>query len=391
MSKRIVAVIPARGGSKGIPKKNIINFCGKPLISWSISHIVQSDLVDEVYVSSDSEEILDISVSYGALAIKRPEEFSTDTATSESAIVDALSQIEKETSAVDLVVFLQATSPLRKPDDTDNSIRILQNNEADSLFSASVLEDFFIWEYQDNLLASVNYDHERRLRRQDVKPQFVENGSIYVFSPEIIKAKNNRLGGSISLYQMENWQSYEIDTIDDLALCEWYMTSKLSSLVKFEKLKANELDLVVYDFDGIMTDNRVLTFQDGTEAIMANRSDGLAINKIRNLSLPQVIISTEANSVVEARAKKLNLPVMYNIKDKKKTLIDYCQNNNYHLSRTLFVGNDINDLEAMKIVGCSAAPADAHPDVKTVATFILKSKGGNGVIREISDEILGLV
>ena len=168
MSKRIVAVILARGGSKGIPKKNIIDFCGKPLISWSISHIVQLIKLMRFMPVSTVRRLLTFQFHMGRLPLGVMKNFLPRQRP--LVIVGALSQIEKVTSVVDLVVFLQATSPLREPVDTDNSIRVLQNNEADSLFSAPVLEDFFIWEYQDNLLTSVNYDHERYLRSQGVKP-----------------------------------------------------------------------------------------------------------------------------------------------------------------------------------------------------------------------------
>lgn len=383
----IVAIIPARGGSKGIPKKNLLMLSGKPLIAWSIQQALASRLLDGVYVSSDSGEILSVSESYGSKGIKRPDCLATDTATSESALLHALEVIEAERKGTpDYVVFLQATSPLRTNTDIDQAIETLLSNAGDSLFSCSQLEDFFIWEYQDGQLVSVNYDYQQRLRRQEVKPQYVENGSIYIFKPQILRKHNNRLGGKICLYEMPSWQSLEIDSLEDKDLCEWYLKTKLMPPLK--SLFATDIDLIVYDFDGVLTDNRALTMEDGTEGVWVNRSDGLGINQLKELGIPQIILSTESNRVVEARARKVGLPVLYNIQDKRQTLVNYCNECNYALERTLYVGNDVNDLDAMGIVGYPIAPADAHPKIQAIARIVLRSKGGQGVIRELAEQVI---
>ena len=160
----IVCIIPARGGSKGIPKKNIIDVCGKPLVAWSIEQALGSKyLTNNVFVSSDDDKILDIASSFGANKIKRPHDISSDTASSESSLIHAISIIEGRNKKVDLVVFLQATSPLRQSIDIDNAIEEFINKEVDSLFSASQLEDFFIWTYDENrVLKSLNYDFINR-------------------------------------------------------------------------------------------------------------------------------------------------------------------------------------------------------------------------------------
>jgi 3-deoxy-D-manno-octulosonate 8-phosphate phosphatase (KDO 8-P phosphatase) len=140
---------------------------------------------------------------------------------------------------------------------------------------------------------------------------------------------------------------------------------------------------LVYDFDGVMTDNRVLVDQDGKEAVFVNRSDGLAVGEIKKLGLTQIIVSTERNSVVGARAKKLGLPVVQSVEDKAAAVRQYAQENNYRLEETAFIGNDLNDLEAMRLVGWPIAPADAQDEVKKIAKVVLQTKGGYGVVREI--------
>ena len=221
---KILCIIPARGGSKGIPKKNIIEFAGKPLISHSINQAINSKYITDVVVSSDSDEILEVSKFYGATTLKRPEELSTDTSSSESALIHTIKTLNKD---YDYIVFLQATSPLRTTKDIDNCIESLINNNLDSVFSASILEDMLIWKSNSNSFESVNYDYKNRKRRQDSEIQYVENGSIYVFKKEGFIENNNRLFGKIGLSLMDGWKMFEIDSLEDLELCELIFKNKL--------------------------------------------------------------------------------------------------------------------------------------------------------------------
>jgi CMP-N,N'-diacetyllegionaminic acid synthase len=225
---RTVAIIPARGGSKGIPGKNLVPFCGRPLLCWSIEHALLSRHVNEVYVTSDSDKILEVSAAAGAKTIKRPDELSIDTASSESALVHALGEIGK----VDFVVFLQATSPLREPSDIDGAVDWIRETGADSLFTSALLEDFFIYERRKGKFVSVNFDYQNRPRRQDLKPQYLENGSMYLFKPEVLSTYGNRLGGYIETYVMDMWKSHEIDSREDLELCQWYMHQKILGVLE---------------------------------------------------------------------------------------------------------------------------------------------------------------
>lgn len=147
-------------------------------------------------------------------------------------------------------------------------------------------------------------------------------------------------------------------------------------------------ELIVYDFDGVMTDSRALILQDGTEAVFVNRSDGWGIGQLRKAGLEQIILSTEINPVVSARAKKLELQAIQGSKNKAKDLIGYCQPKNIDFMKVIYVGNDVNDLEAMLLVGFPVAPADAHPRILAIAKYITKAKGGEGVIRELSELLL---
>jgi len=155
-------------------------------------------------------------------------------------------------------------------------------------------------------------------------------------------------------------------------------------------LRAKDIDLIVYDFDGVMTDNRVIVFQDGTEGIIVNRADGLGVDRFRSLGIPQLILSTETNPVVKARAAKLRIEIIASCKDKKLALQNYCVQKGYDLNQVIYVGNDLNDLEVMKIVGFPVAPSDAHPKIKKIAKLIIEAKGGDGVVKEMSDYMVVL-
>lgn len=222
MKEKVTAIIPARAGSKGIPNKNIIDFCGKPLIAWSIEQAIQSDYVEDIYVSTDGKEIAEISEQYGAKIIWRPSNLASDTASSESAVLHAIGEIEKR-HIVKSVLFLQPTSPIRLSIDIDNAVRIFLNKSYDSLFSMCFLEDLCIWKKTQNMIQSLTYDYQNRGRRQDREPLLLENGSIYVFKTEILKTYNNRLGGKIGVYEMPFDRSYEIDNLNDIETCVYFM------------------------------------------------------------------------------------------------------------------------------------------------------------------------
>lgn len=219
-----VAVIPARGGSKGIPRKNLITFCGKPLLVWSILQARACRAVHSVWVSSDDEEILNIAVQAGARPIMRPVEISGDEASSESAWLHALDVIESEGLTVDRIVGMQATSPIRESSDISNALAQFERDGLDSMLSCCEIEDFFMWRYgSDGQPAGVNHDYRNRRRRQIIEKRYLENGSFYIFKPNILRTYNNRLGGKIGLFVMEKYKMFQIDNPQDLTLCEVIM------------------------------------------------------------------------------------------------------------------------------------------------------------------------
>jgi CMP-N,N'-diacetyllegionaminic acid synthase len=217
---RIAAVILARGGSKGIPRKNLIDFCGRPLIYWTVKRCLDSELISDVWVSSDSDEILTLSKDLGSNVIRRPLELSNDSASSESAWVHAVEHIKKVGyEQIDYILAPQVTSPLRDAGDFDRAINLIISNGYDSLISVTRVHDYFMWRFDSNATPRpLNYDYKARRRRQEIEPTFLENGSFYIFRPSVLTEESNRIGGRVGMYVMEHYKMFQIDSPDDIEL-----------------------------------------------------------------------------------------------------------------------------------------------------------------------------
>ena len=148
------------------------------------------------------------------------------------------------------------------------------------------------------------------------------------------------------------------------------------------------VDAIIFDFDGVLTDNTVYVSEDGKEQVKCNRSDGLAISELKKLKIKTFIISTEKNKVVYQRGKKLGISVLYGVKDKVKALEGLAEKESLGIDKVLFIGNDLNDLRVMEICGYSACPSDSHRKIKEISNYILKKKGGEGIVREVIESIL---
>jgi N-acylneuraminate cytidylyltransferase len=378
---RAVAIIPARGGSKRVPSKTLMPPAGRPLVVHTIEHALAAEAVEAVYVSTEDPEIAAVARAAGAEAIERPAELAADEATSESALLHALDQLDSDP---ELVVFLQCTSPVRGPRDIDGAVAKLVSEGADSLLS--VCEDTsFIWTLDGGEPRSVTYDFRSRQREQDIPPQFRENGSIYVFKPELLRREGNRLGGRIALYEMDWWSSFQLDSPENAELIEWILSRRGRARgVAWPR----PLELVVFDFDGVLTDNTVTVTESGGEGVRCHRGDGWGIARLRDTGMEMLVLSTEENPVVSARCEKLGLPCHQGVADKAQHLRDFLAERGISPERVAYVGNDLNDLECLELVGLPVVVADAHPDVLPAAQLVLSRPGGQGAVREFCDRLL---
>lgn len=377
-----IAIIPARSGSKGIADKNIRPFCGVPLLARTIRAAKAAASVDRVVVSTDSESYAALARGEGAEVVIRPPELSADEASSESALLHALQETKAEPR---WIVFLQCTSPFTRAEDVDRLVGAAEAAGADSGLTA-VASHSFVWRNAgDGGVTGVNHDKSVRLRRQDRDAEFVENGAVYVMDGKGFARHRHRFFGKTVLSEMPEWTRLEIDSANDWAAAEAVFRARMS-------LGAGTLPehvaLVVFDFDGVMTDNRVLVDQDGKESVFCDRGDGMGVDRLLAAGVPALILSKERNPVVEARAAKLKLPVAQSVDRKSDFLSMWCREKGIDPEHVVYVGNDLNDLECFDLVGCSVAVADAVPEVLERADLVLSRPGGRGAVREICEAVL---
>lgn len=384
-----LAIIPARGGSKGIPRKNVRLLNGKPLIAYTIEQAKATPSITRVVVSTDDAEIGAVAQQYGAEVVWRPAEISGDTASSESALVHVLDCLaQTEDYDPDLVVFLQATSPIRQPDDIENAISTLLHSHADSVFSACRYEGH-VWQFKNGQL-SATYDYQSRQMRQEKPEELTENGSIYIFKPWVLREFNNRLGGKIAVYRMHVLDSLQVDEPADLEMFAQLMRIRLSPVSSSDLSGLAQVRLLVLDFDGVLTDNHVLVSEDGREAVWCNRGDGWGIARLKDAGIEVVVLSTETNPVVELRSRKLRVECFQGCTDKLIVLQDIVRQRGLTPEQIAYVGNDINDLECMRWVSWPIAVADATPEILAISRLVTTKAGGYGAVREITEWLLSV-
>jgi len=377
-----IAIIPARSGSKGIPDKNIRPFCGVPLLARAIRSARAASSVHRVVVSTDSERYAELARKEGADVVLRPPELSGDEASSESALLHALEEVGGDPR---WVVFVQCTSPFTRADDIDRLVAATEAAGADTGFTA-VASHSFLWRNdQSGNAVGVNHDKAVRPRRQEREPEFGENGAVYVMDAKGFLRQRHRFFGKTVVSEMPAWTRLEIDSPHDWSVAEAIFAGRARQV---EGALPAKVSLVVFDFDGVMTDNRVLVDQDGRESVFCDRGDGMGVGRLLAAGIPALILSKERNPVVEARARKLNIPFAQAIDRKAEFLREWCREHGIDLGEVVYVGNDLNDLECFEVVGCAVAVADSVPELIARADLVLSRPGGRGAVREICDAVL---
>lgn len=376
----VLVVIPARGGSKGIPNKNLQTVAGRSLIERAVTSALAAVTVDAVVVSTDSTAIADLARRAGATIVTRPDDLAGDQATSESAVIHALDVFTADHAAPSVVVMLQATSPFVDPTALDAAIKRVRDGNHDVVFSATQTHAFH-WKRQGNQVIAVDHDSSFRPRRQDREPQYRETGAFYVMDAVGLRESGFRFFGRIGMEVVPEETAMEIDTLWDLKLART-LTSQIQPQL------FSGVDALVTDFDGVHTDNRAAVDDQGHEFARVHRGDGLGVRLLKEAGIPVLILSTEANGAVKARADKLGVDVEHGVADKGTAIVSWIVLNGLDPQRVAYVGNDINDLPAFQQVGWPVAVADAHPEVLAQARLILRANGGQGAVREIADLIL---
>ncbi len=381
-----IAIIPARGGSKGLPRKNIRPICGKPLLAWSIDAALKSKYVTRVCVSTDDPEIAKVAAEYGAEVIWRPAEISGDKASSEAALLHAVDELAKRDFHPELLVFLQCTSPLTTADDIDATVDLIFHHHADSAFTA-VDFHYFLWDHAPNGEArAINHQKHVRPMRQDREPQFIESGAVYAMRTEGFLNHRHRFFGKTLFHVVEGGRTVEIDDAIDFEVAESLLRARLNQQ-RSSKLPS-QIDAVVFDFDGVFTDDKVYVSQEGVESVACSRSDGMGIKLAREAGLRLLILSTEANPIVSRRAEKLKVEVLQSVSDKRSALDQWLSKHGLCWNNVVYLGNDVNDYACLKAAGCGVAVNDAKKEILAVADIQLSKAGGNHAVRELLDLIL---
>ncbi|MFJ3581487.1 cytidylyltransferase domain-containing protein [Streptomyces sp. NPDC090127] len=467
MTTTVLAVIPARGGSKGVPAKNLAPVAGVPLVSRAVRACLGARLVTDVVVSTDDAAIASAARAAGAEAIHRPAAIAGDTATSESAVLHAMDAFEATSGRrVDVVLLVQCTSPFITAEEVNGTVEKITTDGADTAFTAAPSHGF-LWREGHNGAATtgggptgaattgggptgaattgggptgtgptgtgptgtattdsattdsattgggptgtgptgsgahgsgahgaaagnsgaygVNHDKAFRPRRQDREPEYLETGAVYAMAAEGFRTHNHRFFGHTALVVTDPLRVLEIDDPHDLARAR-----ALAPLLDTPVTPGfGDIDAVILDFDGTQTDDRVHLDAAGHEFVSAHRGDGLGIAALRRAGMPVLILSTEQNAVVAARARKLQIPVLHGIDRKDLALKQWCEEQGIDPQRVLYAGNDVNDLPCFHLVGWPVAVASAHDSVRAAARAVTLTPGGSGAVREIAAWLLG--
>ncbi len=398
----VLAIIPARGGSKGIPHKNIRNFAGYPLIAYSIAAAKQSETVTRVILSTDDEEIADVARDCGAeTPFMRPPEFAQDNTLDLPVFQHALQWLsDREGYHPDIVVQLRPTSPIRPRSIVDEAVRMLLDHpEADSVRGVvpAGQNPHKMWRVDPNthqmksLLAVDGIVEPYNAPRQILPPIFWQTGHIDAVRPSAILEKGSMSGSTILGLLIDPRFTVDIDNLYDWQRYEYLVYNGNLDMVfpgRPRRSLPEKIDLIIFDFDGVMTDNRVWVDENGHEQIAAYRSDSLGIKSLVQSGILAMVISTETNPVVAARCQKLKLPFIQSITDKASALSALLQEKNLDPQHVVFVGNDINDVPCFQMVGCAVVVSDAHPAAMRQADLVLSQPGGHGAVREICDLVI---
>lgn len=382
----ILAVIPARGGSKGIARKNVQLVGGVPLVARTVRAALDCRTVNRVVVSTDDDEIARISRSHGAEVVIRPASLSGDEASSESAVLHALDVLYEKGYSPVCTVMLQCTSPFTHPDDIDGTVRLVTESGADTALAVTSFHGFLWKQDGGGNAVGVNHSSKERARRQDRMAEYLETGSVYAMDTKGFLVARHRFFGHTSVHVVPQDRSLEIDEPRDLANAR--RLGRDLDEPRAAALPSGGVQALILDFDGVFTNNKVYLDADGKETVRCDRSDGLGLDLLKNRGTRILVISSEKNPVVQARASKLGIECIHGVIDKATHLAGWLEKEHVDPDRAVYVGNDENDLSAMRMVGCSVAVADAHECVLAQASIILKRAGGNGAIREICDMFL---
>ncbi len=397
----VLAVVPARGGSKGIPGKNIKPFCGRPLIAYSIAAGLQAETVTRVILDTDDERIAAAGRACGAeVPFLRPSELAQDDTPDQPVFRRLLERLEKEEGyRPDLVVHLRPTSPVRPRGLVDEAVRkLLGAPAADSVRSVIPAGEnpYKMWRMGaegalEPLLTLGGVPEPYNAPRQALPATYWQSGHVDVVRPEVILRKNSMTGSRIMPLVLDPRFACDLDDLHQWKRSEAQYRDLSGEIVhpgRRPRPFPRDVRLLVLDFDGVLTDNRVWVDGDGHEYVAAFRGDGLGVIYLGRSGVPTLVLSAEINPVVAARCRKVGMECVQGVEDKAPVLRELIRERGLDPSQVVFVGNDLADLPCFEVAGFAAAPADAEAAVLREADLVLSRRGGHGAVRELCDLIM---
>ncbi|MFA7566566.1 MAG: N-acylneuraminate cytidylyltransferase [Alkalispirochaeta sp.] len=403
-SPRVIALVPLRGGSKSILLKNIKPIAGKPLCIWSLAAALEAGIFGEIIVSTDDSRIAKVVKQHlpDIRVVDRPAELATDTASTESVMHHIAEKVP-----FDVLCTIQATSPLTTGADLTGAWEQFRESGADSLVTAVRTKRFF-WNDDGT---PINYDPLNRPRRQEFEGTLMENGAFYFTTRETLKRTGSRLGCRISVYEMPEDTAAEIDEPEDWLIIERLLQRRASLSVfpgeaNMDKGTDTDTDAdavatpeirtrirtirwVFFDVDGTLTDGAMYYSVEGEALKRFSTRDGMGLRRLQEAGINVGIITSEDSAIARARAAKLKIDTVFTgVHDKAARLRSFAADHGLTLDQIALMGDDLNDLPAMEIVGLAACPADAVPEVRNQARFIAHAGGGNGAVREFCEWLI---
>lgn len=377
-----IAFIPVRGGSKSIPLKNIKMINGRPLVYWALLAAIECKEIDKVFVATDSDTIRETVEKFGfnkVEVVSRSQSTATETASTESAMLEFAEKYEFEN-----IVLIQATSPLLTSEDLRKGLEMFALPQYDSVLSV-VRQKRFVWkENEEGIASPVNYDVYHRPRRQEFDGYLVENGAFYMCSRESLLQTGNRLSGNIGVVEMREESYFEIDEPSDWTIIEKFLADRKAAASTKHNIK-----MVLTDCDGCLTDGGMYYSDSGSESKKFNTKDGMGFQRLKERGIITGIITGEKNAVVSARGEKLQLDIVkLGVKDKKAEIENLCREYGITLKEVAYIGDDVNDLEAVRSVGFGCSVSNAMECVKKEAQYVSPLCGGDGAVRDIIEHII---
>lgn len=377
-----IGIIPLRSGSKSIKNKNRKKMLGRPLFTWVLCEAYKSNL-DKIYVFTDDEKIIEyIKEEYGYLeridVLNRSEESATDEASTEFAMKEFVKKINYD---YDLLCLLQATSPLTTKEDINLILKKVEEENYDSALTV-VKDKRFIWGEDGK---AINYDYNKRPRRQDFEGFLVENGAIYATTKQQFEKSGMRIGRKIATVNMPRDTLLEIDEPED-----WFILEKLlENRLKKNKTRRSKIKALFLDVDGVFTNGNVYYGKEGEMLKEFSLRDGMGLEILRENDVKVFVVTSEKSKIVESRMEKLRIQNYYlGIKDKYFLIEKILKEESLKRDEIAYIGDDVNDLANLISSGWSFCPNDAMNEAKNQVDIILRNNGGREAIREAVNFII---